>query len=245
MDILRPRLHCAMIVALLVPAVEAHGSLTSQSVGSVSQKAVRRLVRGEVKTASSLTDHRSLETDFGVAGLSEDVQDKRPMVVMVMFDHRYQHIWDCWMDHWMLFPSKHGLEVVVYDEVAERHVLDWKKTHPSIKFALHTAISDDNGRMFHLLLNETGSRESASIGAAKAHRRWDSAVYESNFWRQIKARLTEGKDVLHMDVDAIPVGNLWTPIERALGNVSSWTSSARKGHLTRSNTSCFGARKRP
>merc|ERR1719333_417146 len=50
--------------------------------------------------------------------------------------------------------------------------------------------------------------------------RWSSPVYEANFWRQIKSRLNEGKDVLHMDVDAIPVANLWTPVERVLQNLT-------------------------
>lgn len=166
----------------------------------------RTLIRSEArgKLATSVTVERH-------AAYAPEPRSNltKNMVALVMFDSTYQNLWDCWMDYFQKKSLHQDLHVVVYDKKAAAHVGDWRQQHPNVHFDLQTIIPEPVGST-KMLLNIGGSAEDA---------RWDSSAYESNFWKVILDRLRQGKDVLHMDVDAIAAGDAWEPVNYMLGTL--------------------------
>lgn len=188
-----------------------HAASTANQATSGLQRFIRTEVVDDGLASSLQVDPKSNLTDS--------------MVTLVMFDSNYQDLWRCWMDYWQKSGTKQQLDVVVYDKIAEAVVNSWQGDHPGVKMNAHTVHSDYeklvNKKKEFVVASEQFDRElflrdGMHLGSST---RWDSPVYEVNFWKQIKERLNDGKDVLHMDVDAIPVGNPWDPVDRMLGAV--------------------------
>lgn len=126
-------------------------------------------------------------------------------VVVVMFDHTYMKLFDCFLRYWahQVVDPAHAnkLDVVVYDQAAMVHAGDVIRTYPA-------------GIVRKVQLRDVSppAHRQLRLAARRSRSAWSSMVYQSYFWEAIQERLDLGEDVLHMDLDAIVVGDAWAPL---------------------------------
>lgn len=148
---------------------------------------------------SACWPHRSGGLHVGPAGAT------RPQVGLVMFDQNYMDLFDCFVRYYA--NTSHvpatTLDVVVYDDAAHQHAQAVLESYPGVVRRLQLA---------KLPLDTPKAASLVVRSRSRAAKRWSSLTYQSFFWTVIQERLARGEDVLHMDLDAIPVGNAWAPV---------------------------------
>lgn len=120
------------------------------------------------------------------------------MVTVVMFDHRYLNLFDCWAQHFSNHSSIKNLDVGVFDQEAYDHAVQWKQDHPGVVRSVQHITSDTTHGM-ELFRSDGGMK-------------WPAMRYQAHYWQIISERLDKGEHVLHMDLDAIATGDPWAAV---------------------------------
>lgn len=130
-----------------------------------------------------------------------------------MFDGSYGNLFDCWIEWFQNSSLHHPLEIVVYDREAEAHVVAWMDRHPDLPVRLHPmTFFDHPSRGQPVTVPASFPLEPRNL-RANTDARWPSNIYKLNYWPLVRERLREGKDVLHLDLDAIATGDAWAPLK--------------------------------
>lgn len=195
----------AGLVSLWSAAMLVAGGAAMQTAGhphgDVDSSCLLQLaVEGATRNASGAAEGFG---DTTGASISTTV---RPVAV-VMFDHNYMKLFDCFLRYWARqvvdWEHTNKLDVVVYDKVAYNHAQGVIRTYPA-------------GIVRNLQLHEVhprGQRRMQRRAAFGGRSAWSSYAYMTYFWQAILEHLEMGEDVLHIDLDAIVVGDAWAPLE--------------------------------
>lgn len=109
---------------------------------------------------------------------------------MVLMDSHILSMWDVWA-FWYFKVSCIALQVIVLDAEAEGHVKQWNVSHQQRRLSLQRSFAFPPGRKLFPKEN-----------------------YISIFWFEMRKQLLEGRDVLHMDLDAFPFADPWSLLGR-------------------------------
>lgn len=136
-------------------------------------------------------------------------------VTLTIFDGHYAQLFPCWIDLLRKSGSTRAVDVVTLDQSASDFVANWTLHHPSEASAMlrtveHrwnsvSPVSAPQGK--RLLLAQ--SRSQLWSTSHHRHQRWPSNHYQRVIWSVIQARLLSGEDVLHLDLDALPIKDPW------------------------------------
>lgn len=150
-----------------------------------------------VKSHASVISHRP---SFHKGVLVNTTEDHK--IILIMFDHHYLRLFDCFMRYFRNFSVQTPVDVVVYDQESELHVRGFQDKHKGVVRRLQTILPP-----YQQFLSSGRSDGSTNITSS-----YSSLFYQVHYWEVIQERLLKGEDVLHMDLDAIPVGDAWGPV---------------------------------
>lgn len=154
--------------------------------------------------ATHQIDALSIQNISTIAG-HKPTHGNAKMVVLVMFDRTYEDLFQCFIRYFdKNFTRQIPLDVVVYDEESERYMLDFMDEHPGVVRELEAKTKHKECPL-QLANNATNAA-------------WSSKIYQAFYWSVILERLRRSEDVLHMDLDAIAVGDPLAPISNSNPN---------------------------